>query len=275
MKHILQLIGLMFICSVLGCYHPRGDSVALEEFRPEIHPEAMGSDGEAVNKIMADHEYRLFPGDSLEILTSGFPEYSGQFTVDDQGNIIFNYENTLVERFYVEGKTEGDLEKELAKKISPTVKVKPKVIVNITGANGRKFYLIGAVSNQGEVPMGRKRVTVLDAIRSSGWNEVHSAITRVHVITPTDVMGQEPQYTKVNVHEMIWHGRLHKNIEVKPGDYVFVPTTYYSQFNILLDYILNPITDQVITWDALQEYTADNKNGLATGGIGLTGPWSK
>ncbi|MFH1023270.1 MAG: polysaccharide biosynthesis/export family protein [Planctomycetota bacterium] len=259
--HCACVLSLVFVA---GCYSPEGRKHKSGEFRTERNPSPIDSGGNSVGEEIGTKAYQIGAEDAVEIAAPGFPEFTGQFPVNEEGHIILK---DIGMRLYVEGMTEVELEALLRDRISAYVKGDPALLVNVTKAVSRKYYVMGAVESQGEHTMGRRTVTVRDALLTSGWMGENAALTRVHLIRPS---AEKPDYTVVDANAILYHGRLRDNLEVKPGDIVFVPTTYYSEFNSLLDKIIRP-AGRIMTLDTIQEYMNDRRKGLkpsqAAGGM--------
>lgn len=181
------------------------------EFRTERNPSPIDSGGNSVGEEIGTKAYQIGAEDAVEIAAPGFPEFTGQFPVNEEGHIILK---DIGMRLYVEGMTEVELEALLRDRISAYVKGDPALLVNVTKAVSRKYYVMGAVESQGEHTMGRRTVTVRDALLTSGWMGENAALTRVHLIRPS---AEKPDYTVVDANAILYHGRLRDNLEVKPG----------------------------------------------------------
>jgi protein involved in polysaccharide export with SLBB domain len=106
------------------------------------------------------YDYRLGPGDKVNIKVYGDESLSGSFQVDGNGNFTF----PLVGNVQANGVSKADLETALRSKLQ-TYLNDPRVSVEIESY--RPFYIIGEVQKPGSYPYV-SGMTVINAVAIAG-----------------------------------------------------------------------------------------------------------
>ena len=186
-------------------------------------------------------KYELGPDDILSITVLNHPELSGKVVVEPGGEIILPLVNEVV-------KAQGLTKDELAEKIKEVLKkyVKdPQVFVVITGYNSKKWYILGEVARPGEYPMGKKKLTLMEALYRAGLiREGRAAVGRVLVIKPHK---SRPTYRSINVANIIYKGLFKDNIYIDPGTIIYVPKTVVAKIGDSLGTVVYPLIGQTKT----------------------------
>ncbi len=91
-------------------------------------------------------EYRIGPGDKLNITVFGQSDLSGPVVVDGSGRIAF----PLLGQVDAAGKTLSELQAEITAALDRDFLVDPKVSIEI--ANHRPFFILGQVNKPGSYP---------------------------------------------------------------------------------------------------------------------------
>ncbi len=102
--------------------------------------------GGAARAQSAEAEYRIGPGDKLNITVFGQSDLSGPVVVDGSGRISF----PLLGLIDVNGKTVAELQAEITDKLNRDFLVDPKVSIEIV--NHRPFFILGQVNKPGSYP---------------------------------------------------------------------------------------------------------------------------
>lgn len=105
--------------------------------------------------------YLIGPGDELNIIVFGHPDLSGNFIIDNQGDLTM----PLIGRMPVRGKTVDQITEEITASYGGSFLVDPRVSVELL--NSRPFYILGQVNTPGEYPYVRG-VTVRQAVAIAG-----------------------------------------------------------------------------------------------------------
>ncbi len=127
---------------------------------------APASSSSSQSNVLAapDEDYRIMPGDVIEVIVEDAPEISvGSKRVTANGTFLMPYLN----RIKVQGKTTEELEKIVADGLRGRYLKNPQVRVAVKQFNSRSFFIQGAVRTPGVYQM-EGRPTLLKLITISG-----------------------------------------------------------------------------------------------------------
>ncbi|MFA7005022.1 MAG: polysaccharide biosynthesis/export family protein [Verrucomicrobiia bacterium] len=167
-------------------------------------------------------EYRIRAGDLLNISVFQEPELSQMVKVPQSGSI----RHSLLGVIQVKGLTTSEAEKKITELLAKDYLVNPRVSITVeTNKSRRVVTVLGEVKQPGaiEIP-DQEQVTLLQLIgRVGGFTNI-AATDRVTIIRTEN--GKE-QVIRVNVPAIIKSGDKSKDIELKPGDVVSVPESFF------------------------------------------------
>lgn len=181
-------------------------------------------------------KYTLGPQDVISINVLNHPELSGTVTIEADGEIILPLVKEVVN---VRGLTKEELAKKLEKILAKYVKT-PQVSVVILGYNSKKWYILGEVARPGEYPMGKRKLTLMEALYTAGLiKENRAAVGRVVVIKPRK---HRPQYKVINVANILYKGLMKDNIYLEPNTIIYVPKTVVAKISDTLGILSGAMT---------------------------------
>jgi polysaccharide export outer membrane protein len=165
-------------------------------------------------------EYRIGPGDQLQIFVWRNPEVSVAIPVRPDGKIS----TPLVEDMVAIGKTPTelarDLEKALAKYIrTPLVTV---IVTGFVGTFGEQIRVVGQAANPKALSY-RQNMTLLDVIIEVGGLTEDAAGNRAKLIRQ---VGGNKTVLQVRLQDLI-EGDITKNVAMRPGDIIIIPQTRF------------------------------------------------
>lgn len=165
-------------------------------------------------------EYRIGPGDQLQIFVWRNPEVSVSIPVRPDGKIS----TPLVEDMVAVGKTPTelarDLEKALAKYIrTPLVTV---IVTGFVGTFGEQIRVVGQAASPKALSY-RQNMTLLDVIIEVGGLTEDAAGNRAKLIRR---VGHNKTVMQVRLQDLI-EGDISKNIAMRPGDIIIIPQTRF------------------------------------------------
>lgn len=178
--------------------------------------------------------YVIGPDDALNVLVEQHPEWSGEFTVRPDGNIVI----PGVGEFKVTGMTKDQAGAALRDHLERYIN-NPRVTVEIVKYASQVIYVLGAVNRPGKYSTEGKTLTLRDAVIIAGLANLYAADDRVYVITPTPV--GRPRQQVINLHRILYRGETKRNITLKPGDIVYVPLSIWGKISEFFGIILTPI----------------------------------
>jgi polysaccharide export outer membrane protein len=178
--------------------------------------------------------YTLGAGDVLEIEVIRHPEVSGQYVINNEGNIQYEFVGDIP----VADKTKDEVRDILAKQLSAYI-ISPEVTVKIAGYNSKIVYVIGEVGAPGKIFMRGDAITVHEALVQAGLPLLSAKTTAGRVITPAQ--DGQAMIRKVNIHKLLYDGDLRENLVMRPGDTLYVPPTFLAKTMRVLQPIAAPI----------------------------------
>ncbi len=165
--------------------------------------------------------YRIGPGDMLEVFVWRNPEISATVPVRPDGKIS----TPLVEDMVAVGKTPSqlarDMEVVLAKFIkAPSVNV---IVSEFKGAFSEQVRVVGQAANPQSIPF-REGMTLLDVMISVGGLGEFAAGNRAKLVRKEN--GKTVEY-RVRLNDLLNDGDIDQNIAIRPGDVVIIPEAYF------------------------------------------------
>lgn len=177
-------------------------------------------------------KYTLGPDDIIEIEVRRHPEFSGQYTINSEGKIEYKYIGDII----LSGLTKNEVKERLSKILADYI-IDPDIDIRIAAYLSKVFYVVGEVGRPGKFYMRGDTITVREALVQSGLPTLAAAMRRCRLITP-DSKGAN-NYKDVNVYELLYQGNLKRNLDMKPGDVLYVPATVMAK----IIHVISPVTD--------------------------------
>jgi len=179
-------------------------------------------------------KYTLGPDDVIEITVMRHPEFSGTYPINQEGKVQYKFVGDID----VKGLTKLEVEQKVKDVISSFV-IAPEVNVTVTEYKSKVFYILGEVGTPGKYYMRSESLAVRDAVFQAGLPTQAAAMRKCQLITP-DVSGK-PKIRPVNLYSILYNGNLKKNIEMHPGDVLYVPSTIMAK----VIRVINPVASTV------------------------------
>jgi len=167
-----------------------------------------------------EYNYLIGPGDTVNIIVWRNPDLSMVVPVRPDGKITV----PLVEDLPAIGKSStalaNDIEKALAKYIrEPVVTV---VVTNFVGPYSEQIRVIGEVTRPQTLPYLQK-MTLLDVMIVVGGLTEFAAGNKATILRTSDGNRQ----FSVRLDDLIREGDVGANVEVKPGDVLIIPQSWF------------------------------------------------
>ena len=165
-------------------------------------------------------DYRIGPGDTLQIFVWRNPELTQSVPVRPDGKIS----TPLVEDMIAVGKTPSQLARDVEGVLAEYIR-SPQVNVIVTNPVSAfsQVKVIGQVVNPQSLPY-REGMRVLDAILAAGGLTEFAAGNRGKIVRKVD--GKDTEL-KVKVEDLVNKGAMKHNLELKPGDVIVVPQSFF------------------------------------------------
>src|SRR6476660_5185008 len=149
---------------------------------------------------------KLQPGDKIRVNVYGENNLSGDYEIDQSGQISLPLAGTIE----AVGLTQSELEQALAKKFRSEYLKNPKVTVTI--ATLRPFYMMGEVTKPGEYPY-KSGLNVLTAMAIAGGPTYRASRSTVQIQRQGE--GSMRDYP------------ISASVPILPGDVIRVPERYF------------------------------------------------
>jgi polysaccharide export outer membrane protein len=199
---VLLLLSLSAAALVVGC---------------EACQEAPVAGYEDLNKEISEHltKVGLGPGDVFEVTVYGEEKLSGTHRIAPDGAIQF----PLIHRVLVEGMTASEIADEIKTRLQDGYLRNPSVSVYVKEYGSKKVFVLGEVHRPGTFPFTAS-MNIVEAIALAGGFK-DSANTNYVIVTRHTPEGERRIPVPV---EKITEG-VAQNLNLQPGDIVFVPDT--------------------------------------------------
>jgi polysaccharide export outer membrane protein len=151
--------------------------------------------------------YRLGAADQIRIVTYGEDRLTGQYPIDDSGNIAIPLLGTLP----AGGLTTSELERDIKQRM-----VEKKILldpsVSVTVVDYRPIFVLGEVTKPGQYPY-QPGMTVLTAVAVAGGFTYRAQTDNASILRQIDGHSVE--------------GRVPRGMEVRPGDVITIFERYF------------------------------------------------
>ena len=168
----------------------------------------------------ADYNYKIGPGDSVNVVVWRNPELSMNVPVRPDGKIT----TPLVDDLEALGKDPStlarDIEKELGKFIrDPVVTV---IVTNFIGPYSEQIRVVGEAAKP-QILAYKQKMTVLDVMIAVGGITDFADGNRATILRTSE---KNAQYS-VRLKDLVKHGDVSANVEMKPGDVLIIPQSWF------------------------------------------------
>jgi len=184
-------------------------------------PTVVSSQVGAVPAEPTQSEYRIGPGDTLQVFVWNQPELTVTVPVRPDGMIS----TPLIEGVPAEGKTAAQLARDLETALAEFVR-NPKVSVMITsfvGTYGDQIRVVGQAGRPQSLPY-RANMSLLDVVIAVGGLAEFAAGNRAVIVREQD--GQQLRIP-VRLRDLIDDGDIGANVPMRPGDVLIIPESRF------------------------------------------------
>lgn len=168
----------------------------------------------------ADSQYIIGPGDTIQIFVWRNPELSLSVPVRPDGKIS----TPLVEDMVAVGKTPTQLARDIEGVLVEYIR-SPQV--NVIVSNAVSIYSqvkgLGQVKNPQAVPY-REGMRVLDLVLALGGLTDYAGGNSAKIVRQE---GGSQRELRVKLNDLLNHGDMRQNLELKPGDVLIVPSSIF------------------------------------------------
>lgn len=167
-----------------------------------------------------DYSYKIGPGDNLNIVVWRNPELSMSVPVRPDGKMS----SPLIDDLSAMGKDPTtlarDIEKELSKFIrDPVVTV---IVTSFVGPYSEQIRVVGAAAKP-QILAYKQKMTILDVMIAVGGITDFADGNKATILRTAE---NNAQY-RVRLKDLIKNGDVSANVEMKPGDVVIIPQSWF------------------------------------------------
>lgn len=164
----------------------------------------------------AQEDFRLGPGDEIQIDVIGEPDLIRAITILPDGTITFPY----LRAFQAAGMTPQELDDHLTEALSDYL-IRPEVTVTVRTLTSKQVFVFGEVTREGPMALTQK-FRLIEALSLAGSFNKETADL-------SDVLVLREEEGKRNVHAAdletyLATGGAEGDMELRPGDVIYVPT---------------------------------------------------
>jgi len=165
--------------------------------------------------------YIIGPGDTIQVFVWRNPELSITVPVRPDGKVS----TPLIEDMIAVGKKPSELARDMEARLAEYIR-SPQVNIIVTNPQSvfSQVTVIGQVGKPGSVPY-REGMTVLDVMLAVGGLGQFAAGNRAKLVR-TDDNGKTTE-VRIRLEDLVKKGRLRENREVRPGDVLIVPESFF------------------------------------------------
>jgi polysaccharide export outer membrane protein len=166
-------------------------------------------------------EYRIGPGDSLNVFVFNQPDLSVTVPVRPDGLVS----TPLVENMQAAGKTPSELGRDIEKVLGEYVRT-PKVniiVQNFVGTYGDQIRVVGQAAHPQSLPY-RNGMTLLDVMIAVGGLGEFAAGNRARLVRQKD---GKPVEMRVRLQDLLNAGDIGANLPMQPGDVLIIPQSRF------------------------------------------------
>jgi protein involved in polysaccharide export with SLBB domain len=212
------LLGLMFTLLLGACGSAVVKPASLEQ-------------ANAISARAAGGEYRLQPGDELDIRFYYNPELNNSVLVRPDGRISLPLANEV----QAAGLTPAALSQQLRTAYGQSLR-RPELTVIVRSFNSQKVFVGGEVASPGVI-QALGPLTVLQSVTQAGGFKETARLGEVLVIR-RDPATPEPIVIPVNLASVVDGSQTNQDIALMPFDVVYVPKTPVANVNKFVDQYL-------------------------------------
>ena len=199
----LRFVGALAVCLLSACSTPSGMSSAT------LEPPATAS------------EYKIGPGDALNITVWRNPEVSMSVPVRPDGKIS----TPLVDDLVAIGKTPSELARDVEKALSKYIQqpVVTIIVTSFVGLYDQQIRVIGQAAKP-QALQYRENMSLMDVLIAVGGITEFAAGNKASIVR--NVSGSQRRLN-VRLSDLMRDGDISANVPMRPGDILVIPESFF------------------------------------------------
>jgi len=175
----------------------------------------------------AVEEYRLRPGDEIDVKLLYNPELSDRVVIAPDGRVNMSLIGSVV----AEGQTPTTLAKDLEKRFNVELR-RPDVTVIPRSFASQRVFVGGEVGTPGVVNISG-RIGVAEAVLTAGGFRITAAFDNVVLLRRSP--DGRPMLRNIDMAKLLDEGDRAQDVPVRAGDMIFVPRKGIANVNLWVD----------------------------------------
>ena len=173
-----------------------------------------------VSASTQDYNYIIGPGDTLNIIVWRNPELSMSVPVRPDGKIT----TPLVDELVAQGKNPIEVARDIEKVLSKFVRdpVVTVIVTSFVGPYSEQIRVVGEAAKPQFLPY-KQKMTLLDVMIAVGGLTDFAAGNSATILRSSE---GAKQYS-VRLKDLIKRGDISANVEMKPGDILIIPQSFF------------------------------------------------
>jgi polysaccharide biosynthesis/export protein len=168
----------------------------------------------------ADYNYVIGAGDSLNIIVWRNPELSLSVPVRPDGKLSA----PLVDELVVQGKTSTEVARDIEKKLATFVRdpVVTVIVTSFVGPYSEQIRVVGEAARPQFLPF-KQKMTLLDVMIAVGGLTDFADGNGASILRS----GEGNKQYAVRLKDLIKRGDVSANVEMRPGDILIIPQSFF------------------------------------------------
>ena len=173
-----------------------------------------------ISDVQQSKNYVLQSGDLVEVKVFMEPNMDRVLRISSNGTVTY----PLIGNIRIGGYSVSEAEERLAERLKYYIK-NPQVSMLIKEYSNKLVYVLGQVKNPSEISIPpEKTITVLEAITSVGGFTNIANTSKIKILR---MENGKQKSIDVDVNAITKQGKKSLDIQLKPGDVVFVPQSMF------------------------------------------------
>lgn len=160
-------------------------------------------------------DFRLGPGDDIQIDVIGEPDLTRTTALLPDGSITFPY----LRAFQAAGMTPQELDDHLTNALSEYL-IRPEVTITLRVLNSKRVYVFGEVNREGPMVLDQNLLLIEALALAGSFNKLTADLSEVLVLRREE---GERRVRTVDLEAFLNTGGTEGDMEVFPGDIIYVP----------------------------------------------------
>ncbi|MEW6293409.1 MAG: XrtA/PEP-CTERM system exopolysaccharide export protein [Pseudomonadota bacterium] len=168
----------------------------------------------------SDYSYHIGPGDTVNIVVWRNPELSMSVPVRPDGKLA----SPLIEDLPAIGKNPTELARDIEKALSKFIRdpVVTVIVTQFVGPYSEQIRVVGEAAKPQVLPY-KQKMTLLDVMIAVGGMTDFADGNGASILRPSD---NNAQYG-VRIKDLVKRGDVSANVEMKPGDVLIIPRSWF------------------------------------------------